>query len=87
MAPVCDHGGGIFLGGENLCGNCFRRFYGMVLCPRGGKWVVPDGMGCAQWEPAGEDPGMKMCFWCRSYDDVRSGRTPGWERCAPSVLS
>ncbi len=80
---TCQHGGGIFLGGESLCGDCFRRFYGMVLCPRGGEWVVPDKMNCAHWEASGKDPSVKACFWCRWYNDVRSGRTAGWERYAP----
>ncbi|MBI4308172.1 MAG: hypothetical protein HY684_05135 [Chloroflexi bacterium] len=87
MAPVCEHGGGIELGGESLCGACFRRFYGMVLCPRGERWVVPDKLGCAHWEASGSNPDAKVCFWCRWYDDVRSGRTPGWEQYAPLLPS
>lgn len=68
---MCEHGGGIALGGESLCWDCYQQAVGAVYCPGGERMAMPDKFGCDKWRPAEASAPMRWCYWCQDYRAAR----------------
>lgn len=75
---ACDHGGGIFLGGEALCWGCYQQAGSAVHCALAGDRVLPDRFGCQDWKAVDPAAPLRWCFWCQDYQTAR------WPQAQPA---